>query len=208
MSGNDKKKHIKENLKRHKWDIHNWAKLDYDMIYSYAFNTLSAITIIVLIRFLQKRKYHKKKRNRGACEYENKGLVFTYSEAEAFGISPKSFSRAIQDLVRKGFLQIDHTGGSFNGRDYSSYSLIEDWKNYGTGSFKPREKKAVIQYNESLKKHNLKKACKINDPSPINDANKQLKPIMKDKTEREKMNHSEMSEEELEVRKWFFNEDR
>ena len=86
--------------------------------------------------------------------YYNKNLTFTYSEAAAFGISPKSFARAIQDLVRKGFLKVDHQGGSFKGYDTSSYSLIEDWRDYGNDCFKPREKKPAVQYSESLKEFN------------------------------------------------------
>jgi len=59
MTSKEKKKHIKENLKKHRWAINTWARLESELIYSYAFSTLSAITMLVLIRFLQKRPFHK-----------------------------------------------------------------------------------------------------------------------------------------------------
>ena len=76
-----KKKHIKERLKEHRWDIKTWARLESELLYSEAFNSLSAITMRVLIRFLQKRPFDKKsKRSKGMPTYYNKNLTFTYSK--------------------------------------------------------------------------------------------------------------------------------
>jgi DNA-binding transcriptional ArsR family regulator len=112
----------------------------WDILDSEAFDTLSVTGIKVLLRFLQKRKWaklHKK------TVYMNGGLSFTYAEAEGLGISTAQFHRTLKKLYEVGFVDIEHQGGGV-ARDYSRYALSNRWKNYGTDSFKPVEKKRVL----------------------------------------------------------------
>jgi hypothetical protein len=146
---------IKENLQRHNWAIKSYVPLEADLLYSEAFNELSKTSTIVLMRLLQKRRFTGKGKNR---KYYNNELIFTYKEAACFGISRYSFSSALKQLVRFGFIEVEHQGGTIgNGRDWSLYRLIDDWKDYGTNKFKPREKAAYIQFSDGLKRHNKRK---------------------------------------------------
>lgn len=132
-----------------------------DMLYSEAFTSLTKTSMRVLFRFLQKRKWDKKKgRTYYRYEdYENGGLSFPYSEAKALGITEASFLRAIDQLIELGFIEQEWQGGAFGNRgDYSRFKYIEDWKDYGTDTFKPRErKKRVIKSSKGLEKYNKKR---------------------------------------------------
>jgi len=141
-------------LKQRNFAIKRKAVLEHDMLYSKAFTSLSKTSIYVLIRFLQKRTWEStdKKKNK---TYHDKGLVFTHGEAELLGICEASFRRSIKELFQKGFISIAHQGGQFgNGRDYSRYDLIEDWKQYGTKDFKSRKKERVVCYSTGFKAYN------------------------------------------------------
>lgn len=155
------KKPIKERLKEHNWAIKEWAAVDKEILYSEAFAELNATAMRVYLRFLQKRPFSKEGKRSKQVRYKNTGLVFTYQEASCFKISRSSFARAIRDLIEKGFIEIEHQGGTIgNGRDWSRYRLIDDWKDYGTDKFILREKAPVIQYSSAIKRHNEKKRMK------------------------------------------------
>jgi predicted transcriptional regulator len=131
--------------------------LEHDMFYSMAFTSLSKTSMYVLLRFLQKRTWYSKDKKKNRT-YQDKGLVFTHGEAELLGISEASFRRSIKELIEKGFVSIAHQGGQFgNGRDYSRYDLIEDWRQYGTKEFKPREKARVVSFSSGFKAYNDKR---------------------------------------------------
>jgi hypothetical protein len=147
---------IRENLQSHGWAIKNTAVIQPDMLYSEAFNELTITGVKVLIRFLQKRRYSKTGKGKNAkIAYDNSGLIFTFAEAACFKISRVSFSRAIKELVEKGFIEVTHQGGSFGrGRDWSTYRLINDWKLYGTPQFIPRVKVPGVAFNDNIKIYN------------------------------------------------------
>lgn len=149
------------------------AVLDADMLYSEAFTSLGKTSIFVLLRFLQKRTWDPKDRRKNKT-YHNSGLVFTYGEAALLGISPAQFKRSINEIIENGFLEIEHQGGQFgNGRDYSRYKLIDEWKRYGTKDFRLREKKRVVRYSSGFKYYNEKRTkakqfCTVkNDYGPL-----------------------------------------
>ena len=70
---------------------------------------------------------------------ENNGeIVFTYTEAfNKFGITKPRFRRALDDLIKYGFIDINHHGGGMN-HDYSTYFISERWKDYGTEKFEEK----------------------------------------------------------------------
>jgi len=114
------------------------------MVTSRAFLHLSGRSPQVLMVFLTKRQVKRLKRpgSRGnKYEIINNGqIVFTYREAEKkYGLSAKVFGRAIDQLVRVGFLDIAKQGGGLEG-DCTLYALSERWRDYGTGKFQPAER--------------------------------------------------------------------
>jgi hypothetical protein len=61
---------------------------------------------------------------------------FSYSEAEWLGFASSTFSRVIQELVRKGFIDpVDKGGLRSDGKSYNLFSLSERWKEYRTARF-------------------------------------------------------------------------
>ena len=71
----------------------------------------------------------------------NGDIVYPYSEAERWGICRRNFRNAIDDLIEKGFLEINHQGGGGHKGDVTTYYLRDEWKNYGTKKFKPLKKR-------------------------------------------------------------------
>ena len=119
-----------------KWLMKRKAVVEHDLMYSVPFRELSGKNMWVLLRFLQKQTWHKKKVGRSnQVFYENDNLSFTYAEAQEFGISTSQFYRSIKKLVEVGFLDVEHRGGAY-GQDYSRFKLSDRWKQYGTKDFK------------------------------------------------------------------------
>jgi len=115
--------------------------LDWQMADSEAFKSLSANAIRALLRFLQKRTWKGKGKNR---IWKTTGLVFTYAEAKELGIKTSSFHGIIKKLYEIGFIEIEHQGGGL-AKDFSRYALSERWKTYGTPHFKPVTKKRICR---------------------------------------------------------------
>jgi hypothetical protein len=123
---------------------------------------LTASSIKVLLRFLQKRTWDNLKKKRGKkspTNYHSDWLTFTYGEALALGIKGSSFYRAICELIKYGFLEITHQGGGLGvGLDFNEYKLIEDYRQYGTPHFVPRDKPLAGPKSSGFTAHNIKKA--------------------------------------------------
>jgi len=127
------------------YQIRNAVWLESEMFYSKAFRSLSAKGIWVLMRFYQKRKWNNVGRGKKAKNvYTTNNLVFTYDEAQWFGISQSSFHDIIKKLVELGFIDVEHQGGCY-GRDYSRYAISDRWEKYGQAAFVKVEKKRVLQ---------------------------------------------------------------
>ena len=126
--------------KRKKYELRRDVYVPWQMIESEALRVLSPTGVFVLLRFLQKRTFSKVK-NKKKPIYQNSGLVFTYNEAKALGISTSQFAVVMKKLVELGFIDVEHQGGGV-GRDYSRYAVSNRWENYGTDLFekvtKPR----------------------------------------------------------------------
>lgn len=147
--------------KKKKFILKRNIYLDWEVLTSDAFKRLSAKGIQALLRFLQKRTWAaiKVKRKKKPV-YNNKGLSFTYAEAQELGISTSQFHVIIKKLVEVGFIDIEHQGGGL-ARDYSRYAISERWRVYGTPQFKPMVKKRVLQQGldvQSWKQKKLEKA--------------------------------------------------
>jgi hypothetical protein len=118
--------------------------LDPGLIQSKAFLALSGIASKVLLWFMYRRQMDKVGRiGKEKWVIRNNGeIYFTYSEAQKkYKLTRPRFQRAIDDLIDKGFIEINHHGGGMM-KDSSTYSISEKWNNYGTDKFKitPRKK--------------------------------------------------------------------
>ena len=81
------------------------------------------------------------------CLTNNGEIQFTYTEAEEkWGISNGRFTRAIDDLIRVGLIDIAKTGCGLH-QDVTLYAISERWKKYGTAEFvEMKRPKRSIQY--------------------------------------------------------------
>ncbi len=117
--------------------------LPWEIIASTAFRELSAADVQVLLRLMQKRTFS---RHRRKVIIADENLGFPYSEAiNALGIARSTFRRSIRRLHERGFITVAHEGGSCQGKDFSRYSLSEDWRKYGTPDFKPRQRLQTVR---------------------------------------------------------------
>jgi hypothetical protein len=140
--------------KKKKFLLKRNVYLEWELSDSEAFRSLSGNAMRVLIRFLQKRTWTGKKKQK---TYINTGLVFTYAEAEELGISTSSFHDIIKKIYEMGFIDIEHQGGGL-AKDCSRYAVSDRWKLYGTPNFKPVTKKKVCRAGHDV--HSRKQALK------------------------------------------------
>lgn len=136
-----------------------------DMLESEALHGLSGKAMWVVLRFLQKRTWIIPKGRRGGKPiYDNGGLSFPYSEAEAYGISTAQFYRILKTLVERGFLDPEHRGGAY-GRDYSTYRFSERWRFFGHERFEHMALNRVLLPGHDVQSHLAKKNA-INNDNP------------------------------------------
>lgn len=127
-----RKQKRKFRLKRKAW-------VEPEMMESEPFRSLSGTAIWILLRFRQKQSWSEMRQGgRNVKVYENKGLTFTYTEANYFGISDSTFYRSIKTLVQCGFLDVEHRGGTFGHgkiKDYTTFNLSDRWRLKGKPEF-------------------------------------------------------------------------
>jgi hypothetical protein len=116
----------------------NVIVIDYgrDLFKSKAWLSLTGKATQVYALFLTKRrisKVNRKGHKRAICTNCHE-LEFTYLEAKRHCITKRQFTRAIDQLVDRGLLSVEYTGGSFQ-RDKSKYGLMDNWRRYGTDRF-------------------------------------------------------------------------
>jgi len=92
--------------------------------------------------------------------YDNSGLSFTYTEAEALGISTSAFYRTLTKLIKVGFIDIEHQGGPY-GRDYSRYKISERWQDYGTDKFVNVKKDRIVPLGWDIQSWRRRKNVKF-----------------------------------------------
>jgi hypothetical protein len=114
---------------------------------SKAYLSLKGCAPQVLLLFYGKR--HMKrikhgKREEWVCTNGDE-LSFTYIEAEKeYGITKARFSRAIGELLAKGFISIAHRGGGYK-QDKSIYALSDNWVLWQPGGIFETRKKQNVQ---------------------------------------------------------------
>ncbi|MBN2011945.1 hypothetical protein JW960_21630 [candidate division KSB1 bacterium] len=124
--------------------------IDRQLMESIAYLKLTGNSKDVLIRFLGKRQICKiKSGKRSITAILNNGkIVFTYREAkEKYGISEKTFSRALDQLIKFGFIDIARPGIGY-AKIETLYSISERWKDFGTDKF--IEKKRTPRVNHKF----------------------------------------------------------
>jgi len=118
-----------------------------ELFESKAFLALKGAAPQVLIIFLGKRWFEKvgrKGKEQRFCRNCSE-LVFTYIEAEKkFEITKSRFSRAIGDLLAKGFISVVHKGGGYQ-KDKSVYSLLDKWRFWKPGIIHEKRKKEIVE---------------------------------------------------------------
>lgn len=149
--------------KRDKFNLHRDVVIEWEMLESEAFKKLSATAIRVLLRFLQKRTWIK---HRKEIVYNNGGLVFTYAEAKALGISTSQFHAMLKRLMELGFIDIEHQGG-IHKNDYSRYAICDRWRHYGTDTFRSIEKARVLWVGHDVRSWLKKKDATENRSEPL-----------------------------------------
>ena len=128
--------------------------IDREIFFSTPYLTLGRRSIQVLMIFLCKRKMSKIKiGKRQEWQITNNGkIVFTYREAEQkYEISRGAFSRAINELVKFGFIEITRPGIGY-AKIETHYAISDRWKKYGTDEFKTEIRKPRINYKFPKKK--------------------------------------------------------
>ncbi len=149
-------------LKSNGWYHERDLRMTQEMLRSEAFISLTRISICVLLLFLSRRTWsYERKGRKKKPVFQTTGLKFPYTEAEAYGIGKRQFRRCITELVEHGFLEIARQGGQFHGhRECNEYTLIDDWKHYGTPQFIPRSTPKGVCFSDSLARYNRARASR------------------------------------------------
>lgn len=120
--------------------------IDRGMIESKAFISLRGFAPQLLILVLGKRRYDKQGR-KGKVKYiilNSNQINITYTEfKKKYGITQPKLTRAIDQLLEKGFLRVVRQGGTFR-HDKAVYALSDSWIIWKQGmTIEKREKETV-----------------------------------------------------------------
>ena len=101
------------------------------------------VFMIFLTKCVPKQINGKPKRKDGWYIANNGEIQFTYDEAlEKWGITQKKFTKAIDEVVRVGLIDITKSGFGLK-KDKSLYAISDRWEKFGTDEFvvKKRQKR-------------------------------------------------------------------
>ncbi|MFA7347040.1 MAG: hypothetical protein WCZ86_04700 [Desulfurivibrionaceae bacterium] len=125
--------------------------LEAELMNSDAFKSLSKWGMHVYLRFLTKRVIAKEKHKSKSDSrriVNNGKIVFCYSEAEKGGIPRREFRNGLDELIDKGFIDIDHQGAGGRSKDMSTYYVADRWMKWGKPDYqttkKPRVKDTLL----------------------------------------------------------------
>jgi len=112
-----------------------FVAITWDMLNSKAYEEVTYSAAKALPYFLGKCKRHFYDPQRYRLEFS-----FPYSEGERYGFSPSTFSKVIQELVRRGFIDpVDKGGLKSDGKSCNLFRLSNRWLKYGTKDFESTE---------------------------------------------------------------------
>ncbi len=97
----------------------------------------------VFLIFLTKRQVAKvgRKGKEKSVIVNNGEIVFPYCEAKnKYGIPATTFSRAIDQLIKFGLIDINHHGGGM-AKDMTTYYISDRWRDYGIPDFKEKSRR-------------------------------------------------------------------
>ena len=118
--------------KRNKFKSTPFVALTWELLNSKAFMQLPRSAAKILPYFLGKAKMDF----RDPSRYETM-FPFTYSEARKYGFSKSTFSMALRDLMKLGFVDPVSKGGlRGTGLTSSMFKLSRRWEDFGKASFK------------------------------------------------------------------------
>jgi len=114
-----------------------------------AFYKLTGKSAQILMKFKTKLKMekHGPKGHQRWVIANNGEIQFTYAEALSLGVTARQFTRAIDHLIRYGFLSIAHPGGF---KRPALYTLSQRWTAWGTPEF-VQEKRAPDQREHKIR---------------------------------------------------------
>ena len=119
--------------------------------------SVSSVSVQILTMLLGKRQFGEIKDHKGRKVKErvdDNKFTLTYKEITSYGsridkngnrvkgtITQPKATRAIDELLAKGFIKIAEYGGAYE-KHKSKYSLVDDWKNWKAGDtpIRSREK--------------------------------------------------------------------
>jgi hypothetical protein len=131
--------------------------LEQKMLKSKVWLKLTGASTQIFLIFRTKCKMEKIKgklgRYGGRTIANNSEIVFTYDEAaKKYDISKDRFTRAIDQLVKYGFIDICYTTNGLH-KVSTQYAISERWRDWGTNSFVVR-KREIRKNGPGFKKGN------------------------------------------------------
>jgi hypothetical protein len=141
--------------------------LEQRLVKSAVWLSLSGTAKAVYLLFRTKCKVGRppgKPGKRGWMILNNGELVFTYREAwRKYAITASRFRRAIDELIEKGFIDVEATGMGVH-KVTTLYAVSERWRDYGTPAFRQAKRPGQSISNPGFKPGNRlwQMACKKN----------------------------------------------
>ena len=113
-----------------------------ELLKAKVFRQLNGTAKTVLFDFLMKRRMGKAytptkpgKQAKVRDILNNGELVYTYTDAKKNGIPGTSFMRAIDHLVKFGFIDIAQSGSGGRKGDTNLYAISDRWEKFGKDEF-------------------------------------------------------------------------
>jgi len=123
-----------------------------ELLKSEVFRQLNGTAKTIFFDFLMKCRVKSRTPKTGrqkVREILNNGEIeYCYSEAEKRGIPRTSFMRAIDTLVKHGFITVAHSGSGGKKGDKNLYAISDRWKQWGTETFVPAVRPKDIRSGE------------------------------------------------------------
>ena len=138
-----------------------FVALTWELLNSKAYKQLPSSAAKILPHFLGKAKIDF----RDPARYETQ-FTFPYSEAHRYGFAKSTFSKALRDLMRFGFIDPVSKGGlRGTGLTSSMFKLSKRWADYDTTRF--REIKWECFYKEQRQVQELKRITPEHETKPV-----------------------------------------